>query len=122
MPGRPVEVAYFYQTKWGHHDEFLELFTRNHLPVLREQMTSGRLLDIRVQVPRFHGDGRAAWDVMVTLVFRDWSAMEDRSDREIVERLFPDHARHGEEERRRFAILDAHWDVPLDAVESTTPR
>lgn len=115
MADRPVEVVYFYRTRWGHHDEFLELFTRNHLPVLREQVSSGRMLDVRVQVPRFHGDGRADWDVMVTIVFRDWAAMEDHSEREIAERLFPDQARYHEEERRRFEILEAHWDVPLES-------
>jgi len=116
MTGRPVEVAYFYRTKWGHHDEFVELFTRNHLPVLRDQVASGRMLDIRLQVPRFHGDGRADWDFLVTIVFRDWAAMEEHSDQEIVERLFPDRDRHREEERRRFGLLEAHWDVPVEPV------
>ena len=115
MTDRPVEVAYFYRTKWGHHDEFLELFMRNHLPVLREQVEIGRMLDVRVQVPRFHGDGRADWDVLVTIVFRDWAALEAHSEQVIIERLFPDQAGYREEERRRFTILDAHWDVPLDS-------
>jgi hypothetical protein len=53
---------------------------------------------------------------MVTIVYRDWAAIEDHSEREIVERLFPDQARHRDEERRRFTILDAHWDVPLETV------
>jgi hypothetical protein len=44
--------------------------------------------------------------------------MEEHSDQEITERLFPDQARYGEEERRRFAILEGHWDVPLDSVPS----
>jgi hypothetical protein len=122
MADRPVEVAYFYRTRWGHHDEFLELFTRNHLPVLREQVDSGRMLDVRVQVPRFHGDGRADWDVLVTIVYRDWAAMEDHSEREIVERLYPDRARHQAEERRRFELLDAHWDVPLEPVPASAPE
>ena len=116
MADRRVEVAYFYRTKWGHHDEFLELFTRNHLPVLHEQVKSGRMLDVRIQVPRFHGDGRADWDVLVTIVYRDWPAMEDHTEREIVARLYPDRAHHKAEEQRRFEILDAHWDVPLEAV------
>jgi hypothetical protein len=94
----------------------MELFARNHLPVLDEQVTSGRMLDVRVHVPRFHGDGRADWDVMVTIVYRDWASMEEHSEREIVERLFPDQDRHREEERRRFTILDGHWDVPLETV------
>jgi hypothetical protein len=116
MPDQPVEIVYFYRTKWGHHDEFLELFSRNHLPVLQEHVKSGRMLDVRVQVPRFHGDGAASWDVMVTIIFRDWAATEEHSDEEIMERLFPDQTRYREEEQRRFSILDAHWDVPLEAV------
>jgi quinol monooxygenase YgiN len=116
MTQQAVEVLYFYRTKWGHHDEFLELFTRNHLPVLNEQVKSGRMLEVRVQAPRFHGDGRADWDVMVAIVYRDWAAMEEHSEREIVERLFPDQARYREEERQRFTLLEGHWDVPLESI------
>jgi hypothetical protein len=47
------------------------------------------MLDVRVQVPRFHGDGRADWNVMVTIVYRDWAAMEEHSDKRIIERLLP---------------------------------
>ncbi len=118
MTQPPVEVLYFYKTRWGHHDEFVELFTRNHLPVLREQVKSGRMLDVRIQQPRFHGDGRADWDVLVTIVYRDWAALEEHSDREIAKRLFPHQARYAEDERRRFALLEGHWDVPLETIAS----
>lgn len=114
MSEKPVEVAYYYRTRWGHHDEFMELFERNHLPILQEQRKSGRLLDIRVAVPRFHGDGRADWDILVTLVYRDWAAMEEHSDASIAARLYPDQERFKAEERHRFALLEAHWDVPLE--------
>ena len=67
-----------------------------------------------LEVPRFHGDGRADWDVLVTIVYRDWAAMEEHSDREIIERLFPDQETYRAEERRRFELLEAHWDVPLE--------
>ena len=110
----PVEVHYFYKTRWGSHDEFIGLFERNHWPILREQVRSGRLLAVNRYVPRFHGDGRADWDVLVTITYRDWAAMEEHSDAEIAERLFPDRERHRAEERRRFELLEAHWDVPLD--------
>jgi hypothetical protein len=110
----PVTVLYFYRTRWGAHDEFVELFERNHWPVLREQVTSGRLLDVRRHVPRFHGDGRADWDVLVTITYRDWAAMEAHSEAEIAARLFPDQDRYRAEERRRFELLEAHWDVPLE--------
>jgi len=110
----PVTVHYFYKTRWGHHDEFVELFERNHWPILLEQIRTGRLLEVRRYVPRFHGDGRADWDVLVTITYVDWSAMESHSEAEIAARLFPDQDRYRAEERRRFEILEAHWDVPLE--------
>ncbi len=108
-----VLVAYFYRVRWGHQDEWLELFTRNHLPILHAQVDSGRFLDVRVYTPRFHGDGRADWTVMVTITYRDWAALDAHSEQGLKERLFPDQERYRAEEQRRFELLDAHWDVPL---------
>jgi len=34
--GGPKTVWYFYRVKWGFQEEFQTLFSRNHLPVLRE--------------------------------------------------------------------------------------
>jgi len=113
---KPVTVAYFYRVKWGFHNEWLELFRRNHWPLLREGIREGRMLDIKLYEPRFHGDGRADWDVMVTITYRDWAAIETHSDARLIERLFPDRHRHQEEEQRRFELLEAHWDVPLDEL------
>jgi hypothetical protein len=110
----PIEVLYFYRTKWGAHDEFVTLFRRNHWPILRDQLEAGRFLDVRMATPRFHGDGRADWDVLVSITYRDWAAMEDHSEADIARRLFPDQDTFKAQERRRFELLDAHWDVPLD--------
>jgi len=110
----PVQVLYFYRTRWGSHDEFVELFRRNHWPILREQLSMGRFTAVEMHVPRFHGDGRADWDVLVAITFREWAAMEEHSDAEIAARLYPDQATFKQEEARRFALLEAHWDVPLE--------
>lgn len=114
MSDRPVTAAYFYRIRWGHVDEWLELYERNHLPVLRAQIETGRILETRTYVPRFHGDGRADWNVMVTITWRDWAAIEEHSDGDLVRRLYPDQDRFRAEEQRRFELLDAHWDVPLE--------
>jgi hypothetical protein len=111
---RPVTVLYFYKTHWGSHDEFVELFERNHLPILQAQVETGRLREVKRYVPHFHGDGRSDWDVLVTITYRDWAALESSSDAEIAKRLFPNQAKYRKEERRRFELLEAHWDVPLD--------
>lgn len=115
QPGpAPVRILYFYRTRWGWHDEFMALFERNHWPILRELVASGRLLEVTSHVPRFHGDGRAGWDLLVTITYRDWAAVEEHSDAAIAQRLFPDQERHAAEERRRFELLEAHWDVVLE--------
>lgn len=115
-------VWYFYRVKWGFQDEFVTLFQRNHLPVLKEEMKTGRIKDVRTFVPTYHGDGRADWTFAVVIVYRDIAAMTGPSnDAEIVKRLYPDAAKFAREEQRRFEILDAHWDVPLNELDLSAP-
>jgi len=108
---------YFYRVKWGHQDEFVSLFQKNHYPVLKEEMKSGRITAVRTFVPTYHGDGRADWTFAVVITYRDVAAMTAPSNEdEIVRRLYPDQAKFKTEEQRRFEILDAHWDVPLNEL------
>lgn len=110
----PVKVAYFYTVKWGHQKEFLDLYKKNHYPVLKEQLKTGRLIDIQSYVPRLHGDGRADWTFMVVLVFKNWEVYGDNSqEADVINRLYPDQETFQKEEQRRFQILEEHWDVPL---------
>ncbi|HEX6465510.1 MAG TPA: hypothetical protein VFZ98_13700 [Vicinamibacterales bacterium] len=115
---RPERTTwYFYKVKWGYQDEFVQLLQRNHLPILREEMKTGRIKDVRTYVPTYHGDGRADWTFAVVIVYKDIAAMTAPSqDAEIAKRLYPDQAKFQKEEQRRFEILDAHWDVPLNEV------
>ena len=110
----PIEILYFYRTKWGAHDEFMRLFRKNHWPILRDQLADGRFIDVHLATPRFHGDGRADWDIVVSITYRDWAAIEDHSEADIARRLFPEQETYLAEERRRFALLEAHWDVVLE--------
>ena len=113
----PVTVEYYYKVKWGYQEEFLELFRKNHFPVLMEQVKSGRLLKFQAFEPRFHGEGRSDWTFMTVIIFKNWQAFGDGSGTaEIIQRLYPDQGTFKLEEQRRFEILDAHWDVPLKPV------
>ena len=80
----------------------------------------GRFTDVRLYEPRFHGDGRADWDVMVTITYRDWAALEAHSEADLKLRLYPDQERFLREEARRFELLEAHWDVALAELELPT--
>ena len=114
---------YFYRVKWGHQDEFVDLFQKNHYPVLKEQIRTGRITAVRTYQPTYHGDGRADWTLAVAITYRDTAAMTGPSgEDEIVRRLYPDQATFAREERRRFEILDAHWDVPLNELDLDARR
>jgi hypothetical protein len=116
-------VWYFYRVKWGFQGEFERLFAKNHLPVLRDQLKTGRIRDVRTYAPTYHGDGRADWTFAVSITYRDTAAMTGPSGEEdIIKRLYPDQATFRKEEQRRFELLDAHWDVPLNELDLTQVR
>jgi hypothetical protein len=58
VPGQPFVVEYYYKTKWGHADEFLQLFKKNHYPLLKKETEMGRLLKVWMDQPRYHTTGR----------------------------------------------------------------
>jgi len=111
---------YFYKVKWGFQDEFLDLFQRNHYPVLKALQEAGQYSAIRTYVPRYHGDGRADWTFAVELVRREATGVP--TEEEVVRKLYPDQARFRQEEARRFEILEAHWDVPLNSLNFETRK
>jgi hypothetical protein len=106
---------YFYTVKWGLQDEFLDLFQRNHYPILKAKEKAGRFSAVRTYVPEFHGDGRADWTFVVELVVPP-NPPSTPTDEEVIGRLYPDAAKLAREEQRRFEILVAHWDVPLNRM------
>ena len=115
---KPFVVEYYYKTKWGYADEFIALFKKNHYPVLAKQMEMGRILEVRGTQPRYHTTEDGRWDYRITIVFKNAAVANDGSDSSaIIKQLFPDQDTYKKEEQRRFEILDAHWDLPIKAVD-----
>jgi hypothetical protein len=115
----PRTTWFFYKVKWGSQDEFLDLFQRNHYPVLKARLDAGHYASIRTFTPTYHGDGRADWTFAVELIERAGTTGLP-TEPEIVKKLYPDQAKFRREEQRRFELLEAHWDVPLTAVNFET--
>ena len=111
---------YFYTVKWGFQDEFLDLFQRNHFPILKAQLDAGVYTRVRTYVPENHGDGRADWTFAVELVKAANPPKVDEGA--LIKKLFPDQAKFEKEEQRRFELLVAHWDVPLNVVDMATRK
>ncbi|HLA77706.1 MAG TPA: hypothetical protein VJU18_09025 [Vicinamibacteria bacterium] len=113
----PYQVAYFYKVRWGFQQEFEQLFFKNHYPVLQAQKESGRIRDVQVLKPTFHGDGRGDFTFLTLITFKNFAVLGAPSGEEaIAKRLFPDQESFRREEQRRFELIEAHWDVPLAPV------
>jgi hypothetical protein len=116
--GKPFVVEYYYKAKWGHADEFLRLFKKNHYPVLKKQVEMGRMLKVWMDQPRYHATEDGRWDYRVTIVFKNATVANEPFDEDALKKqLFPDQGTFKQEEQRRFEILDAHWDVPVRSVD-----
>lgn len=116
--GQPFVIEYYYKAKWGHADEFLALFKKNHYPVLKKEMELGRMLKVSIMAPRYHTTEDGRWDYRVTIVYKNAAIANDNFDSApLIKQLYPDQELYKKEEQRRFEILDGHWDLPIKEVD-----
>jgi hypothetical protein len=115
---QPYAVEYYYKVQWGHQQEFLDLFLRNHYPLLQRVAKSGRMLSIKIETPANHMTEDARWDYRVTIVYKNSTAATTANPEEeaFIHELWPDQAKYKHEEQRRFEILLAHWDLPVSNI------
>ena len=117
-PDQPYVMEYYYKVQWGHQQEFLQLFLKNHYPLLRKEVESGRMLSVKIETPSNHMTEDARWDYRVTIRFKNSTvATTANPDEEaMVRQLWPDQETYKREEQRRFEILLAHWDLPVSDI------
>jgi hypothetical protein len=115
---KPFVVEYYYKAKWGHADEFLKLFKKNHYPVLKKEMEMGRVAKVWMDQPRYHTTEDGRWDYRVTIVFKNATVANEPFDEAALQKeMYPDQETFQREEQRRFEILDGHWDLPVKVVD-----
>ncbi len=115
-PLQPVVESY-YQLAPGKAEEWFALYTKEHLPILRERQKLGSIQRIVIYRPFLH-QGGPAWDYKVILVYRDFTALGNRAEQEAIERrLYPDSDAHRRAEQRRWEITARHWDNIMTEVD-----
>jgi len=115
----PYAVEYYYKVKWGHSEEFLTLFKKNHYPLLKKGVESGRMLKVFMEQPQLHMTEDARWDYRVTIVFKNATVANepDPGEEALIKQMYPDQETFKREEQRRFEILNAHWDLPVTPID-----
>ncbi len=119
--GQPYTIEYYYKCQWGHQQEFLDLFLKNHWPLLKKIQSTGRILSLKIESPAYHTTEDGRWDYRVTIVYKDSTvATSSNPDEEaFIKQLWPDQETYKREEQRRFEILLGHWDLPVTDI---TPK
>ena len=119
--GQPYTIEYYYKCQWGHQEEFLQLFLKNHYPLLKKIQSTGRIVSLKIESPAYHTTEDGRWDYRVTIVYKDSTVATSSNPDEaaFIKELWPDQDTYKKEEQRRLEILLGHWDLPVTDI---TPK
>src|ERR1700685_1529363 len=117
-PDEPYVMEYYYKVQWGHQQEFLQLFPKNHYPLLKNIVESARMLSVKIETPSNHMTEDSRWDYRVTIRFKNsaLATTANPDEEHLIQQLWPDQPTYKREEQRRFEILLAHWDLPVTDI------
>jgi hypothetical protein len=115
---QPYAMEYYYKVQWGHQQEFLTLFLKNHYPLLQKNVETGRMLSVKIEQPANHTTEDGRWDYRVTIRFKNstLATTANPDEERLIKQLWPDQERYIREEQRRFEILLGHWDLPVTDI------
>jgi hypothetical protein len=112
---KPLTIENYYKLKWGHADEFIARWKKNHYPLLKKLLENGDLLSIKAETPVLHSGEDTRWDFKVTLTFKtEHLALDYSIIDQYKKQLFPDQESYAKAEQQRFELVIAHWDVPVE--------
>ncbi|MAG32402.1 MAG: hypothetical protein CL908_16090 [Deltaproteobacteria bacterium] len=114
----PFITEAYYRIEWGHFDEFMELFKKNHYPILARLKEQGHIESISAAFPVNHASEESRWDFRLTIVIPDTGAFAQAMPG-ISKELYPDQEKLDRDERRRFSLLKAHTDIVIRREDVT---
>ncbi len=117
---KPYIVEWVYKVKWGHADEFFDLFKKYQLKILDREKQLGDVLSYTIYRPGLHTSEDERWDYTVVIVYKNILAPAQES---VVERqLFPDRETLRRDENHRWELVEAHWDLPIRIIDPHAPQ
>ena len=111
-------IENYYKAKWGYAEEFINLWKKNHYPLLKKGIEKGDIISVSAEKPKLHSGEDTRWDFKVTLVFKNAKlAFDEALTTPYKKQLYPDLDKLAKDEQHRFELLRAHWDVMVDKIE-----
>ena len=113
----PFTIENYYKVKWGYADEFINLWTVNHYPLLKKAIEKGDIISVTASKPKLHSSEDSRWDFRVVLVFKNAAlAFDDNLTTPYKAALYPDLDKLKKDEQHRFELLLAHWDIETGTI------
>ena len=108
----------YYKIKWGYADEFINLWKKNHYPLLKKTQENGDIISVRAEKPLLHSGEDTRWDFKVTIVWKNAELGVGKEDPTIKYKaqLYPDIAKLDKDEQYRFSLLLSHWDIIIENI------
>ncbi|MDQ6608742.1 MAG: hypothetical protein M3Y85_02855 [Bacteroidota bacterium] len=115
-----ITIENYYKVKWGYAKEFIDLWKKNHYPLLKKVQEKGDILSIVAERPNMHSGEDTRWDFKVTIVFKNAVAgLASDLTEPFKKSLYPDLEKLAKEEQHRFELLLAHWDIMTEKIDLT---
>jgi hypothetical protein len=112
---KPYVVEWVYKVKWGHADEYWQLFKKYQIAILNREKELGYVTSYTVYRPNLHTGEDTRWEFTVLITYKNQAA--SGHGREITRQLFPDQDALKRDENRRWELVEAHWDLPIRAID-----
>jgi len=111
-------VENYYKVKWGYADEFIDLWKKNHYPLLKKAQEKGDIINVTAEKPRYHSGEDTRWDFKVAIIFKNAAlAFDEDLTTPYKKQLYPDLEKLTKDEQHRFELLLAHWDVMVEKID-----
>lgn len=112
----PYLVEWVYKVKWGHQDEFFDIFKKTQVPTLDREKEVGYVLDYTIYSGTSHRTGEdVRYDYRVVIAYKDEAS--SRHGSEVEKQVFPDQAALKREDQKRWDLTLAHWDAPIRVLD-----
>jgi len=112
---KPYVVEWVYKIKWGHADEYWQLFKKYQIAILNREKELGYVTSYTVYRPGLHTGEDTRWEFTVLINYKNQASAGH--SREITKQLFPDQDALKRDENRRWELVEAHWDLPVRAID-----
>jgi hypothetical protein len=112
---KPYVVEWVYKVKWGHADEFWQIFKKYQIAILNREKELGYVTSYAVYRPGLHTGEDIRWEYSVVITYKNQAA--SGHGEEITKQLFHDQETLKREENRRWELTEAHYDLPIRQID-----